>query len=269
MSGIVHTRRGRGEPLVLIHGIGHRKEAWAPVIDRLAEHHDVIAVDLPGFGASAPLDEGSADGMHAYVEAMEDLFDDLGLSHPHVVGNSLGGAIALELAARGSVRTATALSPAGFWTEGGRLWAFAVLLGIRASALMPPGVIRWVGAHRWARGAAMASLHAHPTRLSQEAFLGDVAALRDCTAFGRVLRAGSRYRYRGRPRVPATIAWGTADRILLPSQAGRARQQLVDAAHVPLPGCGHVPMIDDPGLVARVVLDRSRSATPTTSERAA
>src|SRR4051794_28254487 len=51
-----HVRKGSGEPLVLVHGIGSQWQAWSPVLERIAAERDVVAVDLPGFGASAPLD---------------------------------------------------------------------------------------------------------------------------------------------------------------------------------------------------------------------
>lgn len=56
---VAYERKGAGEPLLLLHGIGHHLQAWHPVTDVLAGQYDVIAVDLPGFGASAPLPEGS------------------------------------------------------------------------------------------------------------------------------------------------------------------------------------------------------------------
>ncbi|WP_370616806.1 alpha/beta fold hydrolase [Mumia sp. Pv 4-285] len=257
---IVYSRRGTGEPLVLVHGIGHRKEAWNPVVDLLAAHHDVIAIDLPGFGASPALPKVGADSMVDFVDALEKFVADLGLVQPHVVGNSLGGAIALELAARGTVRTATALSPAGFWTEPGRLWAFLLLMSLKGTSGAPDKVVRGIATRRWARAAAMSTLFAHPGRIEPDDFLGDTFALRDCTAFTRVLRSGARYRYDGRPSVPTTVAWGTKDRILLPSQAQEARRRLPWATHVSLPDCGHVPMIDAPELIADLVVEQARAA---------
>ncbi|MDD9347443.1 alpha/beta fold hydrolase [Mumia sp.] len=259
---VVYSRQGSGEPLVLLHGIGHRKEAWNPVLSRLAAHHDVVALDLPGFGASRALPRSRRDGMDQLTEALADFFAAVGIDRPHVVGNSLGGALALELAARGSVRTATALSPAGFWTEPGRAWAFAVLLGLKGTSRLPEPFVRRISTRRWTRAAAMSSLFAHPGRITADDFLGDTFALRDADAFVRVLRSGARYHYRGRPSVPTTVAWGAKDRILLPSQAQEARRRLPTATHVALPGCGHVPMIDDPDLVAAVILERTRGVSP-------
>jgi pimeloyl-ACP methyl ester carboxylesterase len=69
-----------------------------------------------------------------------------------------------------------------------------------------------------------------------------------------VAKSALDYRFAGAPTVPVTVAWGTHDRILRPSQAERARELLPQARHVPLPGCGHVPMSDDPDLVASLIL---------------
>ena len=118
-------RRGSGDALLLIHGIGHRWQAWEPVIDKLAEHHSVVAIDLPGFGRS-PVPEGGMPGsMLATVGLIAGYLKDEGLERPHVAGNSLGGAIALELAAAGLVSSATVFSPGGFYTEAERRRALA------------------------------------------------------------------------------------------------------------------------------------------------
>ena len=88
---------------VLLHGIGHHWTAWLPVLDRLAEAHDVIALDLPGFGRSPVPAAGLPPDMPGVVAAVAEVFTALGLDGPHVAGNSLGGAIALERAAAGRV----------------------------------------------------------------------------------------------------------------------------------------------------------------------
>ncbi len=60
VSSLAFTRSGTGAPLVLLHGIGLSRQAWDPVVPALARHFDVIAVDLPGFGGSAPVPAGTA-----------------------------------------------------------------------------------------------------------------------------------------------------------------------------------------------------------------
>src|ERR1700759_1694837 len=109
-----HHRAGRGEPLVLIHGLGSRWQMWQPVMDALSAHHEVVALDLPGFGASAMPAPGTPPGPESLTTLVEGFLSSVGIVSPHVAGNSLGGLIALQLARRSAVRSATAISPAGF-----------------------------------------------------------------------------------------------------------------------------------------------------------
>ena len=105
-------------------------------------HHEVIAIDLPGFGRSPVPREGMPHGMAETVAWIGELFVAEGLARPHVAGNSLGGAIALELAAGGLVSSATALSPAGFYTEAERRRALRILNTMRLNTFLPAPVMR-------------------------------------------------------------------------------------------------------------------------------
>src|SRR5664279_2136086 len=127
MASLVHDRRGHGDPLVLIHGIGSRWQMWEPVLGGLEPHRDVIALDLPGFGGSPMPPPGTAAGVDSLVRLVAAFVSELGVQRPHVAGNSLGGLIALEMARRGLVRSATALSPAGFASRAENLGAHADL----------------------------------------------------------------------------------------------------------------------------------------------
>jgi len=102
-----YHRTGAGEPLVLIHGIGSRWQVWEPVFDRLSAERDVIAIDLPGFGASPMPPPGTPPGIPSLTSLVGDFLDSVGLDRPHLAGNSLGGWISLELAKQGRVRSAT------------------------------------------------------------------------------------------------------------------------------------------------------------------
>jgi pimeloyl-ACP methyl ester carboxylesterase len=251
---LAYTRKGSGEPLVLIHGIGHRRQAWNPVLDRLAETYDVIAVDLAGFGESEPYPAGTDYSMDNACRILAENFAEWGIERPHVAGNSLGGAIALELGARGLARSVTALSPAGFFRHlGDRLQALLLLLVLRVSSLAPMSVLRLVSRSAFGRRIAGLSLYSHPERFDNEAVLGDAIALKQARAFGGTLRAGVHYRFDSPVHVPTTVAWATHDRILRFGQSELARRRLPDAHHVALPHCGHVPMVDDPELVVRVI----------------
>jgi pimeloyl-ACP methyl ester carboxylesterase len=257
---MVHERRGAGEPLVLLHGIGHHWRAWEPVLDRLAGSHEVIALDLPGFGESPVPATGLPRDMPELVSAVAAFLDVLGLDRPHVAGNSLGGAIALELAAAGRVASATALSPAGFCTPRQLRWAVGVLRAHRVAARLPRPVLRRVLAVAPLRAVSFGMIFARPALISVDVALADAHALRNARAFGAVAQAGRGYAFRGAPGVPVTIAWGTRDRILPYRQAAVARELLPEARHVDLDGCGHVPMHDDPDLVTKVILDTTRAA---------
>lgn len=254
LSHLVHDRAGSGEPVVLIHGIGHRRQAWRPVFDRLAETHDVIALDLSGFGESAPYPAGERYDMDNACRDLADNFAAWGIEKPHVVGNSLGGAISLELAARDLVSSATVLSPAGFFGHVDRVWALSALLTMWGAAHAPDAMLRTLSRSGSARNAIGYLLYAHPGRHDAEATYGDALAMKRARAFIPTLRAGVTYKLDTTSiSVPVTVAWGTLDRILPYRQAATAERRLPHARHVALPGCGHVPMSDDPALIAAVV----------------
>ena len=105
-----HHREGEGQPLALLHGIGSRWQMWRPVLPALAAEHDVVALDLPGFGASPMPPAGTPAGVDSLCALVADFLDELGLDRPHLAGNSLGGLIALELARRGRARSVCAIS---------------------------------------------------------------------------------------------------------------------------------------------------------------
>jgi pimeloyl-ACP methyl ester carboxylesterase len=257
-------REGSGPPLVLLHGIAHHWQAWRPVIERLADAFDVIACDLPGFGRSDPLPPGVDPTIPAYVDALARRLGELGLQRPHVAGNSMGAAIALELAAREEVASATALSPAGFWTATERRWCQMTSLGLIAYLPKPlgPPVIRLAGT-RLGRLALLAQLFDHPSRVPADEAAATLRDAIDAPAFRAALAAFSRYAHDPagvRATVPVTIAWGNHDWLLPRTlQAPRAQRMLPDARHVTL-GTGHVPYFDDPAAVAAVIRSTAETA---------
>jgi pimeloyl-ACP methyl ester carboxylesterase len=258
---LVYERRGAGAPLVLLHGIGHRWQAWEPVIDRLAAERDVIAVDLPGFGASPALPPGTTYSLVTAARMMREIFAELGLDRPHIAGNSMGGLFALAAADTGLVRSATVLSPGGFFNGPELRYAATVLRATRLGARLPDRALERLARSPRRRKAMFGMIYAHPERLDIAGILGDAKAMREATGFEPALRAGGQVRFRGRCEgVPVTIAWGTKDRLLLQTQAVRAQRLLPDARFVWLPDCGHVPMADDPELVAKVLLEGSAEA---------
>jgi pimeloyl-ACP methyl ester carboxylesterase len=255
-----YARVGSGEPLLLLHGIGHHRQAWDPVVDILATEREVIAVDLPGFGASPGLPDGLTYDLATTTAVFGAFCEALELDRPHVAGNSLGGLLALELGREKLVRSVTALSPAGFWSEAERRYAFAVLLTMRGIALrMPRPMVERLSRSAAGRTALTSTIYARPARRSPEAVVAETLALVNATGFAETLRAGGTVQFVDDiPGVPVTVAWGSKDRLLLRRQGVRAKQIIPKARLVRLPGCGHCPMNDDPALVARVILDGSR-----------
>jgi pimeloyl-ACP methyl ester carboxylesterase len=241
-----------------MHGIGHRWQAWEPVIDLLAKERDVIAVDLPGFGASPPLPRGVPYDLDTVVTVLGEFTEKLGLDRPHVAGNSLGGLFALEAADRGLARSVTALSPAGFFTPRELRFAATVLRASRVGAGVPAPMMRWLARSPRRRNLMFGMIYGRPDLIDIETLIADAAAMRGAVGFAPTLRAGRGITFDGALRdVPATIAWGTRDRLLRTGQAVRAQQSLPHVKFVWLRDCGHVPMADDPKLVAKVLLEGS------------
>lgn len=265
-ASINHHRQGEGPPLVLLHGIGLHWQIWKPIIGLLATDFDVIACDSPGFGRSAPLTAGIEPTIPAYVDAFEWFFAELGLERPHVAGNSMGGAIALELARRRAVSSATALSPAGFWTTAERRFC---QLSLAPLAAIPPAVrplVQALARTRAGRVALFSQTFGFPTRLPGEEAVAIFTDAWASPAFRDALEAFRHYRFASPEDLritPVTVAWGARDHLLpYRLQAPRARAMMPWATHVTL-GAGHVPFYDDPQAVAEVIRVRARtSAAP-------
>ncbi|MFF9815725.1 alpha/beta fold hydrolase [Streptomyces sp. NPDC014006] len=257
---VSYARAGRGAPLLLLHGIGHHRQAWDPVVDILAADRDVIAVDLPGFGASPALPQALAYDLPTTTAVFGALCEALELDRPHVAGNSLGGLIALQLGRERLVRSVTALSPAGFWSEAERRYAFGVLLAMRGiSRRLPLPLVEQLSRSTAGRTVLTSTIYARPGRRTPQAVVAETRALAEATGFAATLAAGATVRFDDDiPDIPVTVAWGSRDRLLVPRQGVRAKQIMPRARLVRLPGCGHCPMNDDPALVARVILDGSR-----------
>ena len=213
----------------------------------------MIAVDLPGFGASAP-GPASIEGL---ADAVAALADELGLDGWHVAGNSMGGGVALELAARGGVRSACGVSPLGFGNHREMVYARALLVGTRGLARGLAPVADAFAASPVLRSTLCAHVAARPWRVPAADTVLWTRMYAEAPAFWALLRTAPDWRASA-PACPATIAWGERDRLLIFSrQAPRARRMLPQARHVTLTGCGHLPTWDDPEQVARVLLEAS------------
>jgi len=259
--GLAYERRGSGPPLVLLHGVGHRRQAWDAVLYRLTPHRDVIAVDLPGHGESPPLPASATPVLSAMLDQVIALFDELGLDRPHIAGNSLGGRLALEAAVVRRASSVTALSPAGFWrSDRDAQYARAVFRVMEAmGGILQP---RAATLSRSTAGRALvySVVVSRPSRMSPEQARGDMAAFMAARpAMDLILAQMTQFSGSVPTDIPVTIAWGTKDRLLPPRQVLVAKAALPQARFLPLRGCGHVPMTDDPALVSDVLLQGSSS----------
>ncbi len=260
---LAYERHGSGSPIVLIHGIGHRRQGWDPIVPLLVEAgHEVITVDLPGHGESPAWNASPGQSVQQYLHwEFEELYRELGIETPHVVGNSLGGLIALQGAKNGHASSITCLSPAGFWK--GDL-DFLYVRGlfrtmITAGGLLAPAMPLLLKT-TFGKALGFSWLVQHPSRIPADHALGDLRnMLAARPAIARLFEGA--YRFEGPLPVPATIAWSQHDKVLLPYQAKVAQERLPEAVHLVARGVGHVPMTDDPQLVAQIILDSIARAT--------
>ncbi|MGI5241271.1 alpha/beta fold hydrolase [Dactylosporangium sp. CA-139066] len=232
-------RGGRGEPLVLLHGIGSRWQVWAPVLPMLEERFAVLAPTLAG--ASVP-----------------DLADEVqrlaGDGPFHVAGSSMGGGVALELGRRGAARSVTAFSPIGFWGPVSRRWCQASVTAAKICARGFAPALPALSRTTAGRVALFGLFFGHPGRVDPRAGVADARHLATAPGFAAARAAFAHHRFAGPlPDIPVTIAWGTRDLILPAFQARRAQALLPSARHVRLPGCGHLPFADDPRACADLI----------------
>lgn len=258
---LAYDRCGHGPPLVLLHGVGHRRQAWDPVIGALSGEREVVTVDFPGFGQSPPLPDSVPYALDSLVDVLAAFFDRLGLDRPHVGGNSMGGLVSLALARHGLVRSVTALSPAGLWTAWQRAWTLGLLRGChRVACRTSPSAMERLVRTPTGRALLTSVVVARPWLLDPQVMLDDARALAGAPAFTPTLAAAARVMFEGPiDGVPVTIAWGDRDRLLRRPPAAMVTALIPQVELVRLPGCGHVPMTDDPLLVARVLLAGSKT----------
>jgi pimeloyl-ACP methyl ester carboxylesterase len=263
MTTLACTRTGTGAPLVLLHGIGSSRHAWDPVVPALAGLFDVLAIDLPGFGDSGPMPPPTEPAPAALAAAVAGLLDDLGITSPHIAGNSLGGWVALELARIRPAASLTLLSPAGLWRDRTPLYNRVSLQASRWLAKHAAGPVSHLVNHRLGRALVLGQTHGRPFRITPGYARTAVRAMATGTGFDATLRAtATRCYLAGRPiDAPVTVAFGSRDFLLLPHQS-RHLDQLPPATRLgTLPGCGHVPMADNPPAVTALIASTALAST--------
>ena len=251
---IRYVRRGSGPPVLLAHGFASSIYTWSEVIPLLAQRHDVVAVDLPGFGGSdVPTRLDGESG----AELLSRVMDGLGIARASLAGNSLGGALSAVTAARHPERVE-------------RL----VLLDSAAYSMARadrPRMLRVIAA------APKFLLEAFPQRpmmrmgLKQvffddslvtpekvEEYLAPMARPGAREASHRLLTGGETFGLPGilrQVRAPTLVIWGANDAWIPVRDADRFVRDIPGARKVILDRCGHVPQEEKPQEVARLIED--------------
>ena len=242
------------EPVVCLHGLGSNKASFFETVSALTPDHTVHAIDLPGFGGSSKPARGAYDAPY-FARAVLGYMDAVGLQSAHLVGNSMGGRIALELALADPDRaiTVSLLAPALAFRKRRELVPLVKLVRPELAAIPHPMRTASVRAYFW-------GLFARPERLDPAA--ADVAIEEFCRTYrSRSARiaffAALRNIYLDAPHggsglwtrlttllPPALFVWGDSDRLVPAGFSRHVARAVPSARQVILPECGHVPQVE-------------------------
>jgi pimeloyl-ACP methyl ester carboxylesterase len=242
---IAYDRTGDGPPLVLLHPLGADRRVWDPIVGSLRAAHELIALDLPGFGESPPL-RHTTPTPRALAESVAALLAELGIERPHVIGNSLGGWIALELALAGDAGRVTAIAPAGLWSAP---LVPKSSLAHRLARILEP-LIEPAARTRRGRRLLLSGSVAFPELVSGPDAAHLVRAYARAPGFVAVndaMRAAT-FGSLDRIRCPATLVWPEHDRLV-----ERPARLPGNVTSVALPDAGHVPMWDAPAALVTLI----------------
>jgi pimeloyl-ACP methyl ester carboxylesterase len=251
-AGEISTMQaGAGPPVVLLHGLGASKASFLPTLGALAPHHRVIAIDLPGFGDSDKPIGGAYDAAF-FARAVVALLDALELPRAALVGNSMGGRVALEVGLAHPDRAGrlVLLAPSLAWLRD-RPWAPLLRLVPPQLGLLQPaprGIVEAI-ARRAVPGGGSGW-----TAAGVDEFLRGYLDPRGRAAF----YAAARNIYLEEPHgpdgfwtrlpgleAPSLFVWGRQDPLVPLAFARHVRSALPGARHMEL-GCGHVPQLERP-----------------------
>lgn len=249
-------REGHGEPVVLFHGVTCSERIWHQVVPLLSPHYEVFTLTSLGHRGGHAAESGTR--IKDVINDAETTLNQLQLDRPHLVGNSMGGWIAIELARRGRASSVCALSPAGFWdvSSSNQLHALQVL----------KSVVRMTQATRWAlpalsrigiiRKFAMKENVVNGDRLSSDELINMADDLLGCSVKNDLLNTSEAIEPLSPAPCPILLAWSESDRIFSPDINGAiARERIPDAEWQVLPKVGHLSMLDDPKLLAKTILE--------------
>jgi pimeloyl-ACP methyl ester carboxylesterase len=249
---------GSGPPLVCLHGFTGTWRMWELVLPALERRHDVLAVTLPGHAGGPRLPEALSDA--TLPDAIERLMDEAGFERAHLVGNSLGGFLALQLAARGRASSVVALAPAGGWAEidasADRMLTSFVEMRYLLAALAPYADA--IAATPDGRRRATQLITVNYAHIPPELIAHLICGVAGCTEVARFVAHARQAGWdlaADRIDCPVRVVWGTEDRLLpWPASAARYRERLPQADWVVLDGVGHCPQLDVPLETAELIL---------------
>jgi pimeloyl-ACP methyl ester carboxylesterase len=258
------------EQVVCVHGLGSSKTSFFETVAALSPDYTVHAIDLPGFGSSSKPARGRYDAGY-FARATLGYIDAMGIERAHLVGNSMGGRIALELALTDPdrVETLSLLAPALAFLRRRELVPLVKLLRPELAAIPHPLRAARVREHFW-------SLFAQPEQLDPA--VADIAADEFCRTYrSRSARiaffAAARNIYLDTPhgerglwtrlsslRRPALFIWGDSDRLIPPAFSRHVAEAVPEARQVVLPNCGHVPQVELPERANSLVREQIEAA---------
>src|SRR5436190_1114643 len=264
-------RAGWGPVILLLHGVAGSSETWVPVIEQLADRYTIVAPDLIGHGESAkPRGDYS---LGAFASGLRDLLQAIGHDSVTVVGHSLGGGIAMQMAYQFPERCErlVLVSSGGLGREVNFLLRAATLPGSEVVIpLLASG--RVLAAGEWLGGLVgrtglragsdleelwrgLTSLHDAGAR---QAFVYTLRSIVD--AGGQ--RVSARDRLYLAKEMPTLILCGESDRIIPAHHGEEAHEAMPGSRFETFPGAGHFPHRDDPVRFARTIDDFIRSTEP-------
>ena len=252
---LAYVELGDGPPVLLVHGLGGNRTVWLETLPALARNHRVIAVDLPGFGASALGSDGVS--IPGYARTLERFCNRLGLGRLVLMGSSLGGWVSADLTLRSPerVRGLVLIDAAGIVpTRPERLKAVAMMRGAELGAPHAPRFRAAVATRPGLRKLALKYTIADPTRLAADLVYMALPGAPDpgfSPAFTAARRSWSDAWSDTLTEIecPTLILWGDRD-ALLPLRHAREWARLIRGSELQvIPGAGHLPMLERPTLV--------------------
>jgi pimeloyl-ACP methyl ester carboxylesterase len=251
------------EPLVLLHGLTMSAGAWRRVVPLLRDDFAVSTPTALGHCGGRPATSRPAR-IADVVDDAERILDEIGLDRPHLAGNSMGGWVALELARRGRAATVCALSPAGTWdpTSDEHRRTRRVIGGARTDTRRSHRILPLALRVPAVRAFALRATAVRGAAVSRQDVLDLVGDLLACDVAEDLLTTDEHLPLLDPAPCPITIAWSGEDRLLTPAVNGALARQLVPGARfITLPDVGHVPMLDDPALVADTIRTAARAGS--------